>query len=234
MKSPNYRAITTRSMRDLQEVFDSFKMEIHLNNHKKWFVPILEQFIKHNYLVISERRCLNYLPGHEPAPAAAQPVISSPADISMPTPALPMPASTAAPAPKVGGEGVAAHATAAATDQSSPISKNPQSLPSSSPVAEVKAVDGANSDSKAVCSVVVGDGYPGTLSRNEGVLIAPEWPKEGKVKVIGVCNNLRLMVGELEDGRRVSFWRGPRNWRINDWVAMRLDRGGGAPVYLPV
>lgn len=273
-------------MRDLQEVFDSFKMDIHLNNHKKWFTPILESFIKHNYLEISERRCLNYLPGHEPAlPAASLPVISSPADISLPTPAKGSNWASAALAAscqgKVGGEGVQPAPLSGGADQSMPNSKimqspspalpisiNPQSVTvaSHNPAldgfvndmrisrelelerlkkenrehdkwrlgAETVCIGGHSEQSKAVSSEVVGDSYPGTLSEMKAVLVAEEWPRECKVKVYGVCGNLRLMVGELEDGRRVSFWKGVRNWRINDWVPCRLDRGGGAPVYLPV
>lgn len=232
-------------MRDLQEVFDSFKMDIHLNNHKKWFTPILEAFIKHNYLEIAERRCLNYLPGHEPAmPAASLPVISSSTDISLPTPdteasTLPVtqrfPVVGSLPTPsKVGGEGVQPAPLSGGADQSSPNSKIMQSPSPDSPVVNTISTIGWLEQSKAVYSEVVGDSYPGTLSETKAVLVGEEWPKECKVKVYGVCGNMRLMVGELEDGRRVSFWKGVRNWRINDWVPCRLDRGGGAPVYLPV
>ena len=200
---------------------DSFTVEGHVAKHRVWLASQLEVFIKHNYLEIAERRCLNYLPGHEPAlPAASLPVISASTDISLPTPA------------KVGGEGVPPAPLSGGTDQSSPNSTNPQSVTVC--IADPVAINGVLEQSKAVSGEVVGDSYPGTLSEMKAVLVAEEWPREAKVRVYGVCGNMRLMVGELEDGRRVSFWKGVRNWRINDWVPMRLDRGGGTPVYLPV
>ena len=69
------------------------------------------------------------------------------------------------------------------------------------------------------------------------------WPGECELTVLGWCANPKLVVGRLREretgvgiweGRRVGMWRGPRNWKVGQVVKVRLDKGGGEAVYMPV
>lgn len=62
------------------------------------------------------------------------------------------------------------------------------------------------------------------------------FPDETEVLIYGVCPNPRLLAAELKDGRKVSVWRGPRNWQLPARVICRKDPNTppAAPIYTPV
>lgn len=61
------------------------------------------------------------------------------------------------------------------------------------------------------------------------------FPEETELKVFGFCPNLRLLAAELPDGRKVSVWKGPRNWRLPSTVKCKIDPASNptAPTYSP-
>lgn len=68
------------------------------------------------------------------------------------------------------------------------------------------------------------------------VVTAAGFPTEAEINIYGVCPNPRLLLGELPDRRKVSVWKGPRNFRLPCKVRARIDLSSNpvAPVYLPV
>lgn len=67
--------------------------------------------------------------------------------------------------------------------------------------------------------------------------VFPGWPRESVVVIAGACKNPRMVVGRIEDGRRVSVWQSrSRSLRTGAKIPCRLDLAhkGGDPMYLPV
>ena len=63
--------------------------------------------------------------------------------------------------------------------------------------------------------------------------VGANMPDEALINVWGYCPNMRLLRGELPDGRAVSVWRGHRNWRLPSKILCKRD-AGSAGVYSPV
>lgn len=68
------------------------------------------------------------------------------------------------------------------------------------------------------------------------VVTAAGFPTEAELHVYSVCPNPRLLSARLPDGRLVSVWKGPRNFRLPSKIPCRIDLNSNpnAPVYLPV
>lgn len=71
-----------------------------------------------------------------------------------------------------------------------------------------------------------------------GSVEGAEWPPVGEVEAIieGFVPNPRL-VGIRVMGRRASMWRGPRNWRGQEKILVKVDpahAGAGNPIFLPI
>lgn len=65
---------------------------------------------------------------------------------------------------------------------------------------------------------------------------AAGFPHEAEINVYGLCPNPRLLMGELPDRRKVSVWKGPRNFRLPSKIIARIDLASNpmSPTYLPV
>lgn len=88
--------------------------------------------------------------------------------------------------------------------------------------------------------VIEGRNLPLSMTTGQHVAVFEKlpvaFPLEAEILVYGFAPNLRLLMGELPDKRRVSVWKGPRNWRLPSKILCKIDPGSNqsAPVYIAV
>ena len=136
----------------------------------------------------------------------------------------------------MGGEGVSAPAAAGNFNQFPPegnFSQCASKVTLNSPWVETDSETRHDMDEWGKEALKGKEGGLEVVAVEEQKAVALEWPAEAELRVVGYCTNPRLLACELAapDGRRVSMFRGQRNWRAGDKVPAKLTQGGGSPIY---
>lgn len=109
--------------------------------------------------------------------------------------------------------------------------QKPESLQVGRKPVKVPATITASTSPTETCTV----DFSGVVE-GRNVVTAAGFPTEADLHVYSVCPNPRLLSARLPDGRQVSVWKGPRNFRLPSKIPCRIDLNSNpnAPVYLPV